>query len=275
MMRNLGPSLVALVGAGVLGWAAPAAAACATPSWLGTPEGVAVPARGVMYRFDGETAHEVWYDARGDAELRLDDGWGQRRFPVDDAWRAPVQAPRVLTMERSTLALTCSSEDALAIQIDQPVAAVRVFWSTGDFRGETIVVPRPTETPTGMPAALLLLGKIGCAGETVPVADLERGVVLGLTAIRHDGSEVPIDKVPTIVDLDEVSTSPRRARAVAILDRTGTAVMRAAPVRRAIAPWAGALPLILVVGAVVIGVRRGRAAAQPPEVLPRATARRR
>jgi hypothetical protein len=293
LQRSLVPVLVGVVAAVVAVGRPSSAAACgdalarairdgareAPAVWLGTPEGVTVPAAGVMYRSVAGMAQAVRYEAAGAAHVDIVEVEGRAvRFAVDAGWQAPAAAPRALTMRRSIASVGqvgCEGEDALAIQLDQPVAAVRVFWASGGERHERILAPRPLVAAGGGPAAELVLGRVACAGEVVPVAHLQQGVVLGLTAIRHDGSEVPIDKVPTMVDLDEVPTVAGRIRALAVLGRVPAGARPAVPGRPAAPAWAGVLPLVLIGGAVAVGARRGRAAAAADEVLPPAKARRR
>jgi hypothetical protein len=245
-----------------------AEASCIRPEWIGTPAGVTVPEKGVLYRFsalEGAEARMERYDAAGAEALG---------FVVDEEWAPPAEAPRVLAIQHSKYAWTCSDENALAIQLDQPVAAVRVFWATSEGQREMVVAPRPRETPKGRPASVLLLGGINCAGENIPVADLERGVVLGLTAIRFDGSEVAIDGVPTIVAFDDYPVSKNGVSPLGF-DAVVEEVAQVADAE----PWRpktnGAFPIALVLGAIVLGARRGIAGARACEVkLPSATAKR-
>jgi len=253
-----------------------AAAECGAPAWHGTPGGVGIPPTGVLYHYDsrvGEEARPEQYDAADATEMVRVDEWYTQRYKIDHAWQPPREAPRVLAMQRSKYQWSCSDQDALAIQLDQPVAAVRVFWATPDGTNEMTIAPRATTTPSGQPASVLLLGKLDCTGENVPVADLERGVVLGLKAIRHDGSEVTVSGLPTITDLDDV---PKTGRVSPLgfgrIDDDAVAVTVPA------APWRprshGAVPIALVLGAVVFGARRGFASAASRVVLPKARARR-
>lgn len=261
------------IGLGIFGVAAVADAGraeaeCATPSWYGTPAGVTVPAQGVVYRFAGPSTEATMqrYDAAGAREMG---------YAVDPDWAPPAEAPRVLAIEHAKWRWTCSSEDVLAIQIDQPVAAVRVFWATSDGQHEMIVAPQPRETPMGRPAAILKLGKIDCGGANIPVEDLERGVVLGLTAIRNDGTEVAIDGVPTIVALDDFPTSTRAVSPLGF-EVIVEDVAKISDSREPRRPRTnGAMPIALVLGAIVLGARRGIAGARASDVeLPSAITRR-
>jgi len=253
-----------------------AAAECGAPAWHGTPGGVGIPPTGVLYHYDsrvGEEARPEQYDAADATEMVRVDEWYTQRYKIDHAWQPPREAPRVLAMQRSKYQWSCSDQDALAIQLDQPVAAVRVFWATPEGTNEMIIVSEPTTTFSGQPASVLLLGEPACIGENVPVADLERGVVLGLTAIRHDGSEVTVSGLPTISDLDDF---PRAGRVIPL--GFGIVGDDAVAVAVPAAPWRprthGAVPIVLVLGAVVFGARRGLAGATSRVVLTRARARR-
>jgi len=253
------------------GLEAGAHAMCGEPDWYGTPSGVTLPAQGTLYRHTGDGVTAVPY--RASAELVVGEDGREARFPIDPAWQPPARAPRAVTVLRSTFAWTCSSQDAVAIQLDQPVAAVRVFWARDGRREETLVVPRPIDTATGVPAAVILLGKIDCAGENVPVEDLERGVVLALTAIRPDRSEVRVEGLPTLVDLDDLPLDKGYTRAVSLVAAPPALLVDAVPpVRRR--GTSGALVLALLGGAIVVGARRGRAGATEPLIkVPRAKVR--
>jgi hypothetical protein len=271
------------IGLGIFGVAAVAGAgsaeaSCAVREWYGTPSGATIPSRGVLYKFnslDGDSPQMERYDAADGSELVRHYQYRDHevRFVVDPEWAPPAEAPRVLTIEHAKHEWTCSEENALAIQIDQPVAAVRVFWATSEGQHEMIVAPTPDQTPLLRPASILKLGKIDCAGENVPVADLERGIVLGLTAIRHDGSEIAIDAVPTIVAFGDFAKTrdPAALGFGMIVERP-----EAAPAEE---PWRprtnGAAPIAPVLGAIVLGARRGIAGARASDVkLPAAKSRR-
>ena len=264
--------VVAVAGAGR------AEASCAVAEWYGTPSGTTIPAKGVLYKYsrlDGDSPRMERYDAADGSELvrHLQYRDHDVRFVVDPAWTPPAEAPRVLAIQHSKHEWTCSEENALAIQIDQPVAAVRVFWATPEGQHEMIVAPKPDQTPMLRPASILMLGRIDCAGENVPVADLERGIVLGLTAIRHDGSEIAIDEVPTIVALGDF---PKTRDPAALGFET---IVEPAKAETPEEPWRprtnGAMPIALVLGAIVLGARRGIAGARASDVeLPAARTRR-
>jgi hypothetical protein len=179
-------------------------AKCARPMWLGTPAGTTVPPRGTMYRQTGERAEPRPYQAAlgafvvsaGSSEL----------FIVDPAWKPPVDPPRVVAILRRKYKWTCSHTNAAAIQLDQPVAAVRVAWTYEGQSHETIVAPLPERTRNGvdLPSAWILLGYVSCTGQTMSTFALEAGVTVDMTAIRVDGSEVKVEGLPPILDFDDL-----------------------------------------------------------------------
>ena len=180
---------------------------CVTPRGYGTPDGVVIPPRGVLHRFDGKRTTPAPYDAGG----KLLYG----RFVVDPHWKAPVDRPRVVSFWHGTSDFVCAAQNTVVIELDQIVSAVRVAWASKDRSGEILVAPHPAYPRKGRPKQLLELGRLSCAGENLPVAALRDGVTLQLTAIRHDGSEIAIEGVPAFVDLDEVA-APVRPKQVAI-----------------------------------------------------------
>ncbi len=84
---------------------------------------------------------------------------------------------------------------ALAVHLDGPVTAVRVRWTSLDRETVEWVLPPRNDT--------LLLGKPHCTGENLPVAQLERGGLLTLTAIQLAGSESTITR-PVYVRIDSL-----------------------------------------------------------------------
>jgi hypothetical protein len=168
-------------------------------------------------------------------------------------------------------------QDAVAIQLDQPVAAVRVSWWRDGAREETIVVPRPHHDDAGATgSAVILLGKVDCAGQTVPVADLEHLIMVELVAIRNDGSEIRVDGMPPILEADRLTRVAGPPPVLRIAPPAAPAALAAASAApRPLEPH-GELAVILVAGAIVVGVRRGRAnASRTDPGVPTATARRR
>jgi len=209
---------------------------CGLPRWFGAVDGSTLPVQGsvylhheVMARFGTEGAvlpqpifrwtgaastlavHQVSdvvvridYDAPHafGAELAADsyDDWDLPRVTFDRAWTAPAKLPRVVQYWHDVSSWACSSTDTVTIQLDQPVAAVRVRWT---FRGqvrEWIEVPRSDE-PT---KSVLKLGKLDCGSTTVDPEELAVGGHLALIAIRADRSEVAVTGLPAFLSSKEM-----------------------------------------------------------------------
>jgi hypothetical protein len=116
-----------------------------------------------------------------------------------------------------------------------------------------------------------LLGRLDCYVHNVPVADLERGVLLGLTAIRFDGSEAPVRDVPTFVAMNDFPRVPYPTP-LGFIDEAVAAAPASAPRRT---PVQGGMAIALVLGAIVLGARRGLAGAAAGRLkLPTASMRR-
>ncbi len=283
--------------ASVVAHAAPARAMCGTPRWLGTAPAVSIPAEGVLYVAsaaeaipgltlgDGATwrlepaggpggldVAALHYVA--DAPGSLTVGWGdwgdpQATLRVDAAWTAPAEPPRVVSLGRSQHQWMCSWQDAIAIQVDQPVAAFRVRWWTEAAGWSTAIIPPRARTSDGPSTPVLLLGKVDCAGETVPVAALQAGAIVDVAAIRFDGSEVAVTGVPPVLDLDDVAPFTEvtyvRPEDVAALVGARAAAAAVGPViphgLDGSGPRTGATALALLVGAALLGLLRGRALA--------------
>lgn len=286
--------LGAAAAAGLLGGLADRASAmCGTPAWLGTAPAVEVPERGVLYaasaddalaslalegapatwrveRVDGPDGFDVvalHYEARDGAVLDVGPGGGAggAGLRVSEAWSAPAASPRVVSLGRSRHAWSCSQEDAVAVQVDQPVAAFRVRWFAGGAWSEAIVPPMASDQAPSTP--VLLLGKVDCAGETVPVDVLVAGAVVDVTAIRLDGSEVAVDGLPPVVDLDDLPpfteityVDPHRAMVLAGVINAVEVGPTLGPARPR-GPRTGAIALGLVGVAALFGLARGRALA--------------
>jgi hypothetical protein len=182
-------------------------AKCARKSWLGTPEGTPVPPAGTLYRTSGASVTKVPYEtALGALVVTV----GSERFIVDPTWTPPADPPRVVAMRHVEHGWTCSSTDAAMLTLDQPVAAIRVSWTREGKAHESLVVPRSRRA---LDRPSILLGKVGCAGSTFSVAELEAGVALEMTAIRFDGSEVEVEGLPPVLDLDELPRPEKLAAA--------------------------------------------------------------
>ncbi len=188
-------------------------AMCAHPSWVGT-ESSSVPTKGSLYAYDEIVNHEAyqhevsWTGTPGVAVqtkvaksvVRIDySGPAGSELVVNRVayrlisdWRAPAEAPRVADYWHREHRSTCSSEDTLNFEVDQPTAAIRVRWT---FRGET------TETIVPAERNVLALGKINCGGTTLAPVELHAGGHLELTAIRLDGTEVRIRGLPGTISM--------------------------------------------------------------------------
>jgi hypothetical protein len=182
--------------------------------WLGTPAGTTVPPRGVMYRQSGEEATKVEYQAAPGALVV--EVFYHSKYIVDPAWKPPVDPPRVIAMRHRKHRWTCSWSDAAEIRLDQPVAAVRVVWTRDGTSHERILAPQPVRIRGGveLPFAEVVLGKLNCSGFTFSVSDLEAGVAIEMTAIRFDGSEVRVEGLPPILDLDELPDGREKTAAL-------------------------------------------------------------
>jgi hypothetical protein len=170
----------------------------------------------------------------------------------------PAEAPRMIGLARAPGHCGCFDDQAVVVNLDREVAALKVFWHGSTEQGETTVVPVD---------GVFTIAQRSCP-RGVPFEALERGVVLGLTAVNLDGSETAVEGVPTIVDVDEIAKLRRAPRKIEFIDPV--ALAQPAPSRRH--PTHGAVPLALIAGAIVVGARKGRAAAAGATSLPRARA---
>jgi hypothetical protein len=193
-------------------------AMCGSPRWVGT-ESSAVPTRGALYVYDDILEYKPhqqevsWNGTPGvavqskvaKAVVRIDyAGVAGSELVVNGVayrltaeWRAPVETPSVVRWWHHEHKWTCSSSDTLNVEISQPTAAVRVRWT---FEGET------TETIVPARRSVLELGKIDCGGTTLDPEELDTGGHLELTAIRVDGSEVPIRGLPATISTSMFTT---------------------------------------------------------------------
>jgi hypothetical protein len=183
----------------------------------------------------------------------------------------PVHA---VFVQRSQYDGMCGGQDAVRIRLDQHVEAVRVFWARDGERHETTVdAPRGEWITT-----TILLGRVSCAGENVFADDLRAGVVMGLMAIWPDGSETPVEGLPTLLDLDELPREkppPPRDPDELVVTHCGPIY----PVETLYGPWprepgpSGAIALVLVGGAIAVGSWRGALGGRAPRMkvkIPRA-----
>ena len=208
-MRSALSTFMVLVFSVVIGMPRRADAECAIPSWVGT-ESSAIPTRGSLYAYDvyAHNPNVSWkgtpgvnvqtkvassivrIDYSGSAGSELVVNGVAYRLTAD--WRAPADAPRVVAYRHLESKWTCSSQDTLNLEIDQPTAAIRVVWT---FRGHT------TETIVPAKRNVLELGKINCAGTTLDPDELHAGGHLELIAIRPDRTEVQIRGLPSTISM--------------------------------------------------------------------------
>lgn len=213
--------------------ASPAEASCGAPRWSSLADGATLPSRGVLFvhdeALDGDDLQLVWRDgtagrwtvtplsttvARVDYDAGSAMGVELFAFPrapgeragLDPRWRAPSRLPRVVALSHEQGAWTCSSHDLLAIELDEPVAAVRVRWTFGRITRELVEVPW---TRGGRP--VLALGKIDCGGANLDPLELFVGGALELIAIRFDGSEVAVAGLPPWISTQLVALLPVRS----------------------------------------------------------------
>lgn len=215
----------------------PAEASCGAPHWFGVFAGATLPPRGAFYVHDealdasrddpqlvwrggatgtwrvtrlSRTVARVDYDARSASRAEV------RPYPAarwsepirfDAHWRAPARTPRVVALSHAQRVWTCSSYDLLAIELDQPVAAVRVRWTFGAITRELVEVAE-----VGDGASFLALGKINCGSANLDPEELAIGGALELLAIRFDGSEVPVAGLPSFVSTRLVPRSSDERR---------------------------------------------------------------
>jgi hypothetical protein len=113
---------------------------------------------------------------------------------------APASRPPALVAYwRSQYEWSCSREDAAKLQIDQPAIAYRVRWRTGNERAmQTRLIPGLGH------ADLVVLGKVDCADETIPLEAMLQGIELQIIARLTDGSEQLVEGVPRLLRLDDL-----------------------------------------------------------------------
>jgi hypothetical protein len=140
---------------------------------------------------------EVLSDRTGRLEIRA---------PFDEVSTYEIRAgavsgpPHVVAYWRGQRDWSCSWEDAAKIQIDAPAIAYRVRWRT---RGEREI--RTTLLPALEGWGFLVLGKVNCAGETIPVEAMRQGVQLEVSALLPDGSEQEVEGLPRWLALEELA----------------------------------------------------------------------
>lgn len=197
---------------------------CGYQGWVGTPTGASIPSSGALYVFDGSLADELKapsgpivkrtqvgpnvvrldYVTKAD-ELEISHAYEPTILQVNPAWKAPAAAPRVIQYWHHKSEWTCSHSDSLMLQIDQPTAAFRVYWQSGDRPVRQMVVPAKTSDNN---ISVLELGKLDCvAGSSIDPDELAAGGKLVLMAIRYDGSEVAVTGLPQTISTAKMVTS--------------------------------------------------------------------
>lgn len=150
----------------------------------------------------GTSIASIEYEGPAGSGLRVFDRDDVLRaeYVLDADWQAPKQAPRVVQSRRNQHQWTCSWSDSLMLELDQPMAAVRMRWLT--HGGEVDYIE-------ALQGETLELGKINCGGENMPLDQLIAGGVIELFAIRLDGSEVPIIGLPRWIALGDFEPESR------------------------------------------------------------------
>jgi hypothetical protein len=203
-----------------------AEADCGRETWVGTPTGASIPAKGSLYVFDGwldfrapksrvggpivaetrvgENVLRLDYVTKAD-ELELAGRDNPSLFQVNRGWKAPAASPRVIQYWHHVSSWECSSSDSVMLQIDQPTAAFRVFWQFEDHPTRQLVLPARTAANN---VSVLELGKINCVGAPfIDPAELASGGKLVVVAIRFDGSEVLVTGLPITISTAKMPTS--------------------------------------------------------------------
>lgn len=206
--------------------AARAEADCGNPHWVGTPTGTSIPSTGSLYLFDGSVVDSDELKSRGGPivkqtkvgpgvvkldyvtkadELELKDDFDPTLLNVNPTWKPPAASPRVIQYWHQVSEWTCSSTDAVLIQIDQPTAAFRVVWQPKNQAARQFVFPARTADNN---ISVLQLGKLDCVSEpTIDPAELATGGRLMLFAIRFDGSEVAVTGLPATLSTGTMPTT--------------------------------------------------------------------
>lgn len=272
-MRALAISGI-LVGAVLTTAAATAEADCAPAGWFGASHDTTVPTRGTVYLHEESLAWDLpgdidpswlklqWENGEGTARLvrsegavavveyegpsgstlKLLDRWDEpTALQLVSGWQPPARAPRVLQYWHTTESWTCSSTDSLMIQLDQPATAVRVRWHVNGHAVDYLEATRNDGTKT-----VLELGKINCGRENVPLEQLYDGVGIELYAIRHDGSEVKVEGMPShirLADLEGTGGGMDQALTIIATQETAAAQQVKRPRRPPASEWLGVFVL--------------------------------
>lgn len=113
-------------------------------------------------------------------------------------------APRVLQYWHEQSPPTAPGQDALMIQLDEPVAAVVARWTYAGTTTAWTVVPRTAEDRPGV--TVIALGDLDGGSPTLATSELQAGGHLDLMAIDLDGSRVAIRGLPSRLSTAEMPT---------------------------------------------------------------------
>jgi hypothetical protein len=152
----------------------------------------------------GDSVVRLDYVTKAD-ELEIADTFEPTILQVNPTWKAPAAAPRVVQYWHYEAEGGCSNSDSLMLQIDQPTAAFRVYWQSGELPVREMIIPAKTRENN---VNVLELGKMYCVGESsIDPAELAAGGTLVLMAIRYDGSEVAVSGLPQTISTAKMATS--------------------------------------------------------------------
>jgi hypothetical protein len=206
-----------IVAASILACATPAAAECMIQRWAGSPEQAPIPPHGSLYindellRFGDDDTLSVTFpthvtQTRVSASVIRIDYAGKPGDQLTVALNDPVTftlgaarrhaPPHILQYWHYEMQWTCSHADALMVQLDRPVAAVRTTWTRGPVTETYVIPPRNDIGKT-----VVEIGKPNCAEPNIDSDELRLGGHLALVAIDIDGTETPLAGLP-----DELST---------------------------------------------------------------------
>lgn len=201
-------------------------AMCGSPYWVGTPDGATIPQTGSLYVYDhdlpwakddalaakgpivkktriSERVVRLDYATKAD-ELELTHSSYSPVFQVSATWKPPAAAPRVIQYWHHKTGFTCSPANGLMLQIDQPTAAFRVYWQSGDRPVMEMIVPAQTDEHN---VNVLALGQLECTWVGIEPEELAAGGKLVVMAIRFDGSEVAVAGVPDRISIAQMPKS--------------------------------------------------------------------
>jgi hypothetical protein len=145
-------------------------------------------------------------DYRGDGVLDVE--LGDRVHASYPLTGRADSAPHVLAFWHEV----SPGRDALAIQLDQPTAAVLAQWTFGGTTTEWVVAPQTSNDQPNV--SVVVLGETGCGTATLPPAQLGVGGALELVAIGADGTRTRIAGLPAHLAHDAM---PRGGHALSML----------------------------------------------------------